>query len=177
MTGLAQGSSVVVRFRTYLEIFPQWGEGNGFIRLASRTVPYSPIIDEILTRVLAEMPAGTAYTDNPLGEWFERMLSGVAEYAPQVGDALGMIFPPAKLIGNGLGGVARGLGGTIAMSRKKSESQNNNQASSSNAQANKAVKELTDAKRVIRELSFNPAPGSSAQRLRVARKKLLKKRR
>lgn len=174
LTGLAQGSSLVVRFRTYLEIFPQWGENNGFIRLASRTVPYSPIIDEVLTRVLAEMPAGGAYTDNPLGEWFEKVLASVAEYAPQVGDALGMIFPAAKLIGGGLGMAARGLGGTIASSRNSGVQNKNQASSSSDSVSQRVLSDLNDAKRTIRN---HVAPvQSSAARLRLARKRLLQRR-
>lgn len=175
LTGLAQGSSLVVRFRTYLEIFPNYNEGNGFIRLANRTVPYSPIIDEVLTRILAEMPAGGAYTDNPLGEWFEKVLESIAEYAPQVGDALGTIFPAAKLIGGGLGLVARGVGGTIASSRNKSNQKLAQASSSSSVSASQRVlSDLNDAKRTIRE-RIAPVP-SAAARLRLARKRLMQNR-
>lgn len=153
ITGLAQGASLVVRFRTYIEIFPSWNDGNGFVRLANRTVPYSPIIDEIITRVLSEMPAGTAFTDNPLGEWFERLLEGVANFAPVVGDAVGMIFPPAKLIGRGIG---IGAGAMAGINRKERSKNQNQQASSSSAQFEKA-------KGVIRDVA-QPSPAASQRR-------------
>jgi hypothetical protein len=122
MTGLAQGSSVVIRYRTYMEIFPTMAASQNastLVRLAGQTVPRSPIIDEILARVLCEMPAGTCYKDNPLGEWFSKILEAVASVAPIVGTALSPIFPAAGLIGNGVGAIAGGISKATQKKKKK----------------------------------------------------------
>jgi len=124
LTGLAQGSSLVVRFRTYMEIFPTVGnaqEPTALVRLSGRTVPRSYVIDEILTRVLSDMPAGTAYSENPLGEWFQKILQAVASMAPVIGSALAPVFPPAALIGSGLGMAANGIGKLTAPKKKLKE--------------------------------------------------------
>lgn len=108
LTGLAQGSSLVVRLRTYMEVFPQPEDGNNLIRLTNPTVPRDPVIEQLITEVLRSMPAGCAYTDNPLGEWFNRLMTSIETFAPLVGSAIGSIFPPASLIGSGLSVVAKG---------------------------------------------------------------------
>lgn len=118
ISGISQNSSFVVRFRTVIEIFPGVSENNGLIRLASAPVPYSPLIEEILTRVLAEMPAGCAYTENPFGEWFSKVVDAVADYAPQIGGALGTVLPGVGLAGKVLGLGARGLSGLVSQKQK-----------------------------------------------------------
>jgi hypothetical protein len=106
VTGISQNSSFLVRYRTYIEIFPSVVEGNGLIRLAYPPVPHHPLIEEIINRVISEMPAGCSYTENPLGEWFSKVLDAVSSYAPVLGNALGTVLPGAGFIGKGLGTVA-----------------------------------------------------------------------
>jgi len=108
LVGLAQGSSFVIRLRTYIEIFPQPRDGNNLIRLTNPTVSKHDTMTELISEVLKTMPAGCAYIDNPLGEWFNRLMSSIETFAPMVGSALSTIFPPAALIGQGLGVVAKG---------------------------------------------------------------------
>lgn len=115
MTGLAQGSSILVKHRVYLEIFPSTlkdSESFSLIRLTNPTVPYSPVILEVLAQVLRDMPAGCRYIDNPLGEWFQSILDKIATYAPVVGAALTPLSPLAPIIGSAVGkgaAMIRGL--------------------------------------------------------------------
>lgn len=104
MMGLAQGTSLLVKHRVYLEIFPGIFNTAGtpevsFSRLTNLSTPYSPMIMEVLSQVLREMPAGCPYTENPLGEWFESLLEKIEQFAPVVGSALGTVFPAANIIG------------------------------------------------------------------------------
>lgn len=105
LTGLAQGSSLVVRYRTYLEVFPLPSDGNNLIRLTNPTVARNPIVDEILNVVLRDMPAGCPYTHNPLGEWFNSLMESIEAIAPMVGGAFG---PIGGLIGGGVSHLAKG---------------------------------------------------------------------
>jgi hypothetical protein len=121
LTGLAQGASVLVRYRTYLEVAPTPRDGNNLVRLLNPSVPHNPAVTEVLDKVLVTMPAGCSYTDNPLGEWFDSLMNAIESAAPSVGSALGMIFPPAKLIANGIGMAAGGARQLNVDSRAKAK--------------------------------------------------------
>jgi len=130
MTGLAQGSSILVKHRVYLEIFPSTKSNSSsysLIRLTNPTVPYSPVILEVLAQVLRDMPAGCRYTDNPLGEWFQSILDKIATYAPVVGAALTPLSPLAPIIGSAVGkgaamirGVPKSKAKAASSAKKKS---------------------------------------------------------
>lgn len=116
LTGLATEATFVVRFRTYMEIFPLPKDANNLIRLTNPTVAHSPYIQEMLTMILRDMPAGCPYTFNPLGEWFEELMGKIASLAPTIGSAFG---PAGSLIGNGVGALAAGASKLNANSRQR----------------------------------------------------------
>jgi hypothetical protein len=97
-----------VTVKTYLEVFPtiSSNEPSILLRLARPPVPWSPILDEIISGVLADMPAGCKVDENPLGEWFTKVLDTVKNWAPTIGNALGTFVPGASMIGQGLGAAA-----------------------------------------------------------------------
>lgn len=105
LSGLTAQSSFKVRVRTTLEIFPTPKDNNAFIRMTQLATPWDPTVFHILSEVLREMPAACAYTDNPLGEWFHKILAVVADHAPLVGAAFG---PAGSLIGTGISALAKG---------------------------------------------------------------------
>jgi len=139
LTGLAQGSSITIRFRTYLEVAPAPSDGNSWIRLVNPSTPYNSTIEDILTKILVDMPAGCAYTDNPLGEWFNSLMEFIESAAPIVGDVFGNFIPGAKLIGSTVGSVAKTArkinGGKKQIKNKKKMENNNVNKSSSSASA------------------------------------------
>lgn len=104
-TGLAQNSSFLIRFRTYLEVFPLPHDGNSLIRLTNPTIASNPVINETLSVILRDMPAGCPYTHNPLGEWFESIMESVEAIAPMVG---GIFGPIGGLVGSGVSHLAKG---------------------------------------------------------------------
>lgn len=71
--------------------------------------PYDPVILEIYSRVMAKMPVGVPVGENPLGEWFNDVMDGVAQVLPVIGKALTPFFAPAGLIGDALGAGAKTL--------------------------------------------------------------------
>lgn len=118
LTGLAPEATFVVRFRTYIEIFPLPRDNNNLIRLTNPTVAHSPIVSELLCMILRDMPAGCPYTMNPLGEWFEHLMEKIADFAPTIGSAFG---PAGSLIGAGVSHLAKGAGALNANSRMASQ--------------------------------------------------------
>ena len=86
--------------------------------LSKPGVAHSPVIEEIIASILRDMPAGFDYRENPFGEWFMKILDTVANVAPAIGTALSPIFPPAAMLGHGVGGLARAVSGTVTHVRK-----------------------------------------------------------
>jgi hypothetical protein len=139
-TGLAQGASMLVRYRTYLEVAPTPRDGNNLIRLVNPSVARNPSVSELVDHVLVTMPAGCAYTDNPLGEWFDSMMSAIESAAPLVGGALSTLFPPAKLIGSGIGMAAGGAKQLNVASREKQKAKAAKASDGKNANATTSTK-------------------------------------
>lgn len=72
--------------------------------------PYDPMAMEIMSRCVRALPVACPVSENPLGEWFNEVMSAIADWAPAVGGALGAIGVPfAGLVGSGLGYAAGGL--------------------------------------------------------------------
>jgi hypothetical protein len=105
LTGLTQGTSYTIRTRMCIETFPSV-EDEYSVSLSDMVTPHSPVLEEVLFRILRDMPAGFDYAENPFGEWFDSILGAVSKFAPMIGGALGSVIPGAQLIGQGIGAVA-----------------------------------------------------------------------
>lgn len=117
VTGLAPQATFTLRFRTFLEASPL-DVSSVTAALSKPGVAHSPVIEEIIAGILRDMPAGFDYRENPFGEWFMKILDTVANVAPAIGTALSPIFPPAAMLGQGVGGLARAVSGTVSHVRK-----------------------------------------------------------
>lgn len=117
VTGLAPQATFTLRFRTFLEASPL-DVSSVTAALSKPGVAHSPVIEEIIASILRDMPAGFDYRENPFGEWFMKILDTVANVAPAIGTALSPIFPPAAMLGQGVGGLARAVSGTVTHVRK-----------------------------------------------------------
>jgi hypothetical protein len=107
LTGLSLQSAFRLRYRTYWEFLPGVGvQSLSMMRISTPGPEYNPVVHEALRLVIRHMPAGCRYVDNPLGEWFDSLLSIVEAAAPAVGAAISPFFGPAGMIGNAIGGVA-----------------------------------------------------------------------
>jgi len=129
MTGLVQGASILVRCSVGIEYMVNKTDAT-LVALCRDPVPSSPELMEIFNKILAELPAGFNYRDNPLGEWFDKILSMVADFAPRVGGLLSPIVPGAALIGSAIGTGAKAIQGIKhstqrKMNEQKSQKKNN----------------------------------------------------
>lgn len=117
VTGLAPQATFTLKFRTFLEATPL-DLSSVTAALSKPGVAHSPVIEEIIASILRDMPAGFDYRENPFGEWFMKILDTVANVAPAIGTALSPVFPPAAMLGHGVGGLARAVSGTVTHVRK-----------------------------------------------------------
>jgi len=107
VTGLAPAASFTIRIRTYFELFPQPQLDADLLRLSKPPVPMSPQLMDLIASMLANLPAGCDYEENPFGEWFNTIMDTVGSLAPTIGGALSAINPALGLIGNGVGAAAK----------------------------------------------------------------------
>jgi len=106
--GLNTNSAMQVTVRYYIERNPTIADPNLLV-LARTPCPYDPVVQEIYTRCMEELPVGVKVGMNPLGEWFTEVLQGIGEWAPKIGGAIGNMIPGAGIIGNIVGGAANGI--------------------------------------------------------------------
>lgn len=101
--GLNAQSTLQVTVKYYIERIPTFNEPDLLV-LTRPPSPYDPMALEIYTRVMQELPVACMVKDNPLGEWFNDVLSTVAEWAPKVGSVFG---PLGATLGSGVGSGAQ----------------------------------------------------------------------
>lgn len=101
-SGLLNQSTLQVTVRYYVERIPSTTEPDLLV-LTRPPTPYDPVAVELYARVLARLPVGCTVKENPLGEWFDDVLSTVAEFAPKIGEVFG---PLGKTLGTGIGAGA-----------------------------------------------------------------------
>jgi hypothetical protein len=122
MTGLVQGASILVRCSVGIEYIVNKADTT-FVALSRAPVASSPELLEIFAKVLRDLPAGFDYKDNPMGEWFDKILSMVADFAPRVGGLLSPLFPGAALIGTAVGTGAKAIQGISKTTSRKIQEQ------------------------------------------------------
>lgn len=107
VTGQSPSATFTLKARVFYEVIPTSRSGTLIQAVARTPVPYSYIIEEMLANLLRTMPSSFDYSENPLGEWFDKMLAGLAGVIP----AIGTFFPHpvVKAIAAGAGPVIAGL--------------------------------------------------------------------
>jgi hypothetical protein len=104
-TGLSDATTLTLRVRWICERFPSDAEKEILV-IATPTASFDPMALEIYSKMVALLPSGVPFTENPGGEWWARSLATLAEI---VGPMVAMIpHPIAKVAGLALtgGGVA-----------------------------------------------------------------------
>lgn len=135
VTGLKPEASFQLKCRAFFEAAPL--PGGGYTQtLARSSVPYSPMMLELVANTLASMPAGFDYAENPFGEWMSKVLNLASHAFPAIGKALPL--PYAASIGSALGNLA-GAGSKAlspAKNAKKTATPKAKKATSSQSQPN-----------------------------------------
>lgn len=121
--GLSADTTLRVTVHYYVETFPQPAQID-LIGFSSPTTPYDAMIMEMYARAMREMPPGVPVGMNPLGEWFNKVMSVLANVAPKIGTVIGTAtgFPeigaPAGLL---VAEGAKALGRANSNARKRRE--------------------------------------------------------
>jgi hypothetical protein len=105
-SGANAQSTYTITVRYLFERFPTDNEPD-LVVLSQPSAPYDPLALEIYARCLDQLPSYVPVGENPLGEWFSKILSTVGKVAPLIGKVLP--FPGATIIGEGIGSVASGV--------------------------------------------------------------------
>jgi len=109
-SGLNSNTTLQVTTRYFVERLPAISDPNLLV-LARNPCPYDPMILELYSRAVLELPVAVKVGENPLGEWFFDILQALAGVAPAIGAAFG---PVGAAVGAGIGGV-----GTAALQSRK----------------------------------------------------------
>lgn len=107
-TGLQPQATLQVTVRYYIERIPT-SSNPELLVLTRPPTPYDPMALEIYARVMGMLPPGVPVAENPLGEWFNDIMSAVSDFAPTVGALVNNFVPGAKAIGDTMGTAARAL--------------------------------------------------------------------
>lgn len=119
-TGLSPETSLTVTVRYLIERFP--GPDNADLIVLGRPSPaYDPLVLELYSRCLEHLPSVVPVGENPLGEWFAKVLGSIAKYAPAVASVIP--HPVVSTIVRGAGMLAGAGHGALSArnARKKKQ--------------------------------------------------------
>lgn len=123
VTGQPSEATWTLRPICYLEFIPTpTANTNISALLAGMATPehqLSVVAFAAMSHVLEKLPAGFNYKDNPLGEWFHKVLGFIKQAAPRIGEVLSFVHPAANIIGRTSGAVAEVLHGLTTEAKKK----------------------------------------------------------
>jgi len=77
-----------VTVKYYFERLPS-PDNQQLLVLTRQPASYDPQVLEIYARCMAEVPVAVCVGENPVGEWFARVLNAIGTVAPIVGNAVG----------------------------------------------------------------------------------------
>jgi hypothetical protein len=101
LSQLNPAGSFQVTVRYFIERIPTTSD-NSLLVMAKNPTPYDPLALEIYARATQELPIGVPVSENPLGEWFEKILDIIGGALPAIGSALAPVIPFAPALATGL---------------------------------------------------------------------------
>lgn len=117
-TGLSEQTALTITVRYFVERFPEQ-DNRDLIVLARPSPAYDPFALELYARCLEHLPIACMVKDNPLGEWFGKVLQTVGKIAPVVGSFIPGLGP---IIGNAVGTVATAVGDRLSQGSGQAQS-------------------------------------------------------
>jgi hypothetical protein len=79
-TGLSDETTLTARVRYICERFPSDQESQILV-MATPSATYDPVALELYSRAVQKLPAGVPFTENPAGEWWQKMIASIADVA------------------------------------------------------------------------------------------------
>jgi hypothetical protein len=122
-TGLNTNSTLQVNMTVVYEKFPVPSEVS-ILPLAQPSPAYDPVALKLYALTLSKLPPGCAQSENPLGEWWGKVMSGLGKILPIAGMALNFVVPGAGAIGTGLGAAASAAGTALTAAHERSKANN-----------------------------------------------------
>jgi len=114
--GGTPASQLVLNCVWFIEKVPNFYDQ--LIVMASMSAPYDPHAIRIYSQVVQAMPPGVPRAENPLGEWFSKVMGLVRKFAIPVGAALGGAFGD-PVAGAEAGAIISGAAGLLGRGHKR----------------------------------------------------------
>jgi hypothetical protein len=110
-----------VTVRYYVERFPP--PGSELVYMTQPPVPWSPLALELYSRGLRDLCCFVPQGENPLGEWLDKVLRAIGQYAPIIGGLAGAALgqPELAVLGDAAGGAATAFRKRRNPKKKKSQ--------------------------------------------------------
>lgn len=89
--------------------------------------PRDKNVIDLYQNTIRYLPCSAQVDENPLGEWFDKVMSIASSSLPVIGSILSPFVPFAKPIGAGLGALAGNIGDYNKKQREKEEAANSRQ--------------------------------------------------
>jgi hypothetical protein len=120
-SGLLDQATLNITVKYFIESFPP-SDDPIYQPLTRPTTPYDPVVLEIYSRAMREQPVGVMVKENPLGEWFDSILSGIETIAPMLSGipVIGSVASAAKPIASG---IRKAMGTKTKKNKNKSMSE------------------------------------------------------
>jgi len=116
-TGLSNSTTLNVNIKYFIEKSPTSDDAMAF--LAKRSPLYDPVALQLYARAMANLPPGVPYGENPLGEWFAKVLDAIGTWAPTIGNAIAPLIPEAQLAGRVASIAAKAAAGAMRKSEER----------------------------------------------------------
>lgn len=160
LTGLSESTTLTVKVKYYVErrVNTSINELRALVPFTKDSPPINPLALELVSTLWSILPPAVMFKENPAGEWWDRVLGGIAEIAPSV---LGMIpHPIAKAAAVGLPMAINAFRG-----ERKQESSEEKLARE-NAELRKMIEEMRKRDLVAKQMTANSQIRVNAARLR-----------
>jgi len=105
-SGLSAESTLQITMRYFLERVP-CAKDTTLVTLARTSTPFDPMALELYSRSMNELPVACQAGENPLGEWFTKVMDVVADAFPMAANVAGLVNPPLAAALRVTGAAAR----------------------------------------------------------------------
>lgn len=110
-SGLSATSTFTVVLNVFVESAPASDDPNLFF--AQPPSAFDARAIEIYSQIARTIAPGAPVSENGFGDWLAKIMGTISKIAEPVGNALGVVFPPAAMVGRAVGTITRQLESTL----------------------------------------------------------------